>query len=298
MSLSLPRFSRNELLSPEETTISALRALSRTCGAFCLERAVDSAVMEAAFVASRRFFNLPLAEKMRISAEASEGIRGYRPLPTSAAGDLKEWFFFIDGLPEDPENKTAMPGRNVWPEVPEFREALVRAAKELHEAGQIGLRALAKAVGLPAESFSSLVGRGLRVLRYPAEEERHSEGQWGAEEHTDMTPFAVIAEDQSGLFCQMEDGSFSLADVEKGAVLCQTGDLLARWTGDAIRPSRHRVALSRGKERISLCLFLLADVEEIIPCLETNLGTFRAHEPITFGTYMNECAEAVRSRDA
>lgn len=298
MSSTLPRFCRAELADPHADVLAALRKVARDGGAFRFADAVDPRLVQGARDAASRFFASPLEDRLALSAERAGGIRGYRPLP-EGNGDLKEWFFFTHGIPEDEAGTTPLPGGNVWPNLPGFRDAVLACSLAMHAAGLVALGALAKAVGLPEEAFGILSGGGLRVLRYPPAEARRLPEQWGAQEHTDMTPFALIADDTPGFECLGEDGAWTRASLEPGELLCQAGDLLARWTGDALRPAPHRVALSEGRARLSFCLFMLPPLDATIPCLETSLDApFRHYEPITFGDYMKSCAEAVQSVDA
>jgi isopenicillin N synthase-like dioxygenase len=297
---ALPRLHRADLAAPSSSARLALRRAAETGAAFCVEAVIDPALVRAALDASAAFFARPLEEKLALSAERAGGIRGYRPLP-DGAGDLKEWFFFTNGLPEDTVNASALPGRNLWPAgLPGFREAVTECALAMHEAGASTLRALAQAIDLPAETWDVFSGGGLRVLRYPPLHERRLPEQWGAAEHTDMTPFALIADDSPGLSCKSEDGAWVDAAPEPGSLLCQSGDLLARWTGDAICPAPHRVALSPARARISLCYFMLPLLDAVIPCLPTSLAhrPTRSYTPITFGDYMASHAAAVTSADA
>lgn len=274
-----------------------LRTLARKGGAFLADDAVDRGAIARAFDAAESFFALPIAQRMAIAAEPNGGVRGYRPLP-DGPGDLKEWFFATFGVAEDPAMETPLPGGNLFPaEVPELREALAAAASTMHAAGVRVLRELALAVGVPADTFASLAGGGLRVLRYPELDPQPRFPQIGAAEHTDMTPFALIVDDAPGLQCWIDDAWVPMKN-EPGAAVCVPGELLTRWTGDAVRPNRHRVELT-ARRRLSLCYFMLPELAtEIVPVRTTLDAPYREHPPLTFAAYMLSHSDAVRSAES
>src|SRR6516165_8393160 len=104
-------------------------------GFFYLARhGVPSAAVEAVFVASRRFFTLPLEERMKVKLSPKQN-RGYQPLGSrhyaeqADAPDLNESFKYQHELSaDDPDirdgNRVHAPNR--WPAgLPGWRETLI-----------------------------------------------------------------------------------------------------------------------------------------------------------------------------
>lgn len=292
MTAALPSLSRSAMSTG--ACRDALRAAAVAGSAWVVEDALDPALVARALAAAERFFATPLAERSELDAEPNGGVRGYRALP-QREGDLKEWFFATFGVREDPALDSPIPGVNLWPRsVPELQPALADCARAMHAVGHAALAALADAAGVPRDAWSCLTGGGLRVLRYPCAEERRVPEQLGANPHTDMTPFAVIAADAPGLECDVE--GFRPVPSISGSVACLPGELLERWTGDGVRAVSHRVTLGE-RARISLCYFMLPELSAPIAPVRTSLDRpYRAYAPTTFGEYMLMHAAAVRAR--
>ena len=89
--------------------------------------------MSGTFGQVRRFFDLPIEEKNRVSITASHHNRGYVPLEgenldPSRRPDLKEAFNIGRDLAhDDPDVLAGRPfhGTNQWPDLPDWREAMM-----------------------------------------------------------------------------------------------------------------------------------------------------------------------------
>jgi isopenicillin N synthase-like dioxygenase len=114
------------------------------------------------FAQSRRFFDLPLAEKNAIALPRSRCNRGYEPLRAQVleAGtppDVKEGFYIGRDLPEDDPRVMAgwfNHGPNLWPEgLPEFRATMTAYVARLTDLACRVMEGLALSLGLEANHF-------------------------------------------------------------------------------------------------------------------------------------------------
>jgi isopenicillin N synthase-like dioxygenase len=219
--------------------------------------------------ASRRFFALPEATKMRISmARAGRAWRGFFPVGgelTSGRPDLKEGLYLgTDDAPDDPRVLAGVPmhGANLWPaEVPElktsamgFLDAATRAAAALMEGVSLSL-------GLSADYFAAHYTADptvlFRIFHYPPKGPAEIDwtGAWGVGEHTDYGLLTLLAQDANGgLEVKGPDGWIAAPPIA-GALVCNIGDMLERVTGGRYVSTPHRVMNTSGQDRLSFPLF-------------------------------------------
>jgi len=257
-----------------------------------------------------RFFALPAAVKATYAT--SVGGRGWIP-PGSEANayygqtadatraDLKESLTFGRTFATgDPHTDQTWFAANVWPvECPELEALCERYTAEVRALYGDLLRACAVAFGLPEPWFFDRVQSGphtLNINRYPSRTETGAplDGQFRVAPHTDWGVLTILDRQPGygGLQVLDRHGRWVDAPYEPDAVTVNVGDLLARWTGDRWRSTRHRVlpppAEAPGEELISLIAFLESDVDTVVEPLVA--GT--AYPPVVAGTYLLERAGA------
>ena len=172
----------------------------------------------------------------------------------SAGADLKESFEI------GKEGEDGNP--NHWPdrldlEGAEFKltmQGFFARCKEMHA---LIMRGIALGMGLNADFFEEYVSAGdnnLRLLHYPAVPPGGFEGgkRMRAGAHSDYGSITMLFQDQrGGLQVEKPDGSGWL-DVEprEGTIVVNAGDMLAMWSNDMIKSTKHRVVEppSKGKE--------------------------------------------------
>ncbi len=280
-------------------------AVGRACrevGFFYVANAgVPDAVREGVFAAAAAFFAADPAVKDAVSIRRSPHNRGYvglgvEALDPGAAPDRKEAFNVgLDLAADDPEVLAGAPfrGVNLWPAVPGFRDACLayygaawRLGRDLH-------RAVALDLGLDPGFFGSVLGRPLatlRLLRYPP---GPGGGALGAGTHTDYGNLTLLATDAvGGLQVRTRDGAWIDAPPLPGALVCNIGDLLMRWTNDTYVSTPHRVASPAGRERFSVAFFLDPDPDALVSCLPTCRGAGERYPPVTAADYLRQRLDA------
>jgi isopenicillin N synthase-like dioxygenase len=233
---------------------------------------VPAAVIDGAFAAAHRFFASP--SEVKEFASLTDGVlnRGYDGVlsqqldPTSPAPDVKEVFDIGLDLPWDHPlvvAGTPMHGPNSWPDLAGFREpveAFYDACRRLTERLLAGM---ALSLGLAEDGFEPFHRTPIatmRLLRYPPMRPDQIEGQLGAGAHTDWGAITVLAQDEAGgLEVQLADGTWVPVPPRRDAFVVNVGDLLARWTNDRYRSTRHRVRNPVDRERFSAVFFMDLD---------------------------------------
>jgi len=300
-----------------------------------LARTVDRALQESGFLlvenhgvssvltaqiraCARRFFLLPPQVKVRYAATV--GGRGWVPpgreanafygeVADATRSDLKESYTigrdFATG-DEYVDGEWFRP--NVWPgEVPELAGLCCRYTDALRELYDDLLALCAVALGLGRDWFirrTRLSPHTFNINRYPAMSETGPAlpGQFRIAPHTDWGVVTILDRQvgYGGLQIQRPDGVWEDAPHHQGAFTVNIGDLMARWTGDRWRSTRHRVlppsASAPDEELISLILFLEADTQAVIEPLAPPIGRGRPYAPVTAGAYLLERANAATVR--
>jgi isopenicillin N synthase-like dioxygenase len=227
------------------------------------------------FAWSRRFFDLPLDQKLAIHMRNSPTRAGYEPIGGQVldsqdknsgpgAPDLKESFYVGVELPDDdPTAKMLMRGygHNLWPAgLPGFREQMLAYQKELQSLADHVLRLLALSIDVEEAFFQPYFDtpvKTVRLIKYPAQPGEVTGNQIGAGAHTDWGAITILAQDSiGGLEVRTVEGEWIEAPPIPDTFVVNLGDLLARWTNDIYTSNFHRVKNnSRNESRYSVPFF-------------------------------------------
>ncbi len=214
---------------------------------------VPSALLDRAYRVAERVFALPVEAKRACETPADGRQRGYTSFGVEhakdqSAPDLKE--FWHVGRPPA-ESPLDLPPNRFPEEVPELAEvggelfaALDRFSREL-------LVAVAEHLELPAEHFVERVEGGnslLRLIHYPPLS--HLAGSAGAVRaaaHEDVNLLTVLpASTAPGLEIRGRDGQWLPVEPPPGAMICDSGDMMALMTGGRLPATTHRVVNPQG----------------------------------------------------
>ncbi len=225
--------------------------------------AIGADTLSALDAASRKFFALPEAEKMKIAmARGGRAWRGYFPVGgelTSGKPDKKQGLYFGQELDaSDARVRAGLPlhGANLFPDsVPELRIAVLRFMEEATRSAHAIMEGVALSLGLDAQYFRRTYTADptllFRVFEYPAGDHE----SWGVGEHTDYGLLTLLAQDEhGGLQVKTPSGWIDAPPIE-GALVCNIGDMLDRLTGGVYRSTPHRVRNVSGKSRLSFPFF-------------------------------------------
>lgn len=209
---------------------------------------IPPSVVSQVFAASAHFFARPQTQKDELGWTTPQSNRGYVAVGReliAAQMDLKETMEIgREGVVGHP---------NHWPdhfddEGKDFKEIMLSffdRCKNLHF--QI-MSAIALGMRLPVNFFDKFIDNGdnnLRLLHYPAVRKdifHQNPDQVPADEHSDYGSITLLFQDRhGGLQVCSPKGTFVDVIPIADSIVVNAGDLLARWSNDTIRSTRHRV---------------------------------------------------------
>ena len=303
----LPILDISPLRSPNpahrRTAAVALGAACRGPGFFLVTgHGIAPGITRGLFDAARRFFAQHHAAKDALSIRNSPHNRGYvalseEQLDPGKPADRKEAFNIgLDLAPDDPDVIAGAPfrGVNLWPGLPGFRDAVMAHFNAAWSLGRLLHRGFALDLGTPEDFFEDKLDRPLatlRLLRYPA---AGVEAPLGAGEHTDYGNVTILATDGvPGLEVRRRGGGWEDVPDIPGALVCNIGDCLMRWTNGIYASTPHRVR-APAAERYSAAFFLDPNPDAVVSALP---GCVTAENParwlpVTGAAYLRERLDA------
>lgn len=256
-----------------------------------------------AFVQSHQFFALPLATKQATAWVSEFSNRGYvgverERLDETQPGDLKEAFNVGKAVSAEAIAAPQAPYlENRWPAGHgEFQTSITTLFDACAEFANKVFQAFAIALSMPEDAIAKQhVTRDytLRLLRYPSVVATPKTGQMRAGAHSDYGSLTLLFQDQvEGLEVLNARDEWMIAPVIPNAILINTGDLMARWSNDVFRSTKHRVRLPQegdvGGDRYSIAFFCQPDHDADIICLPTcqNANNPPKYPPVKSGEYL------------
>ncbi|RMI38585.1 isopenicillin N synthase family dioxygenase [Streptomyces triticirhizae] len=268
-------------------TVARLGDAARRVGfAQLIGHGIEPAVFERLLDATRRFFALPLAEKMRCYIGDSTNHRGYVPIGEEvfAGGtpDHKEAFDLSFELPaDDPRHRAGNPllGPNRWPDLANFREPVTAYYEAVFGLARLVLRAFAQTLGEAPDRFDRHVTAPpaqLRLIHYPFDASAQDRPGIGA--HTDYECFTLLRPTTGGLEVMNRAGDWLPVPFVEDALVLNIGDLLELWTNGEFTATTHRVRRVPA-ERYSFPLFFTVDYDTPVAPLPAFVTPERPAQP-------------------
>jgi isopenicillin N synthase-like dioxygenase len=228
---------------------------------------------------TKRFFALPLEEKLKVYIGNSSNHRGYvptgeeggninadhdadRPLP-----DLKEAFDLSLELPADDPDYIAgnpMVGPNQWPDLLGMAATVNAYYDAVLAFGKVLLQGFAMALGESADCFDSLVTKApsqLRLIHYPYDASAVDRPGIGA--HSDYEVFTLLKPTKPGLEVLNGAGEWIDAPPMDDAFIVNIADMMEIWSNGAFVATTHRVR-KVAEERYSFPLFFNVDYDVLV----------------------------------
>jgi isopenicillin N synthase-like dioxygenase len=272
---------------------------------------VDPAARAAVRSAARAFFALPEPAKRRYAVTVAG--RGWLPPGVEANGyaegtetppDLKESF----SVGAD-DATAALDGywfqRNVYPqEVPELERAVRSYLSTMKSLADELLRLCAAALGVEEDFFTRHTAQATHTMNinwYPpmSVAGAPADNQFRIGPHTDFGTVTILDREpgHGGLQVWTEQDGWEDAPFVPDAFTINTGDLLARWSGDRWKSNRHRVlppqAEAPDEDLVSLVYFYEADRDATIEALRPPIGRRADYPPVRSADFLRERLDAI-----
>jgi isopenicillin N synthase-like dioxygenase len=261
----------------------------------------------------REFF--ALAEDVKRGYAVTVSGRGWLPSGVEANAysegtetppDLKESFAVGADLPTgDPEIDNYWFPPNVWPgEVTGMQPVITEYLHQMRALADELLVICAVALGQQPDFFTRHTGHSTHTMNvnwYPPMSVvgEPEPGQFRIGPHTDFGTVTVLDREpgQGGLQVWSPDGEWEDAPYHPDAFTINTGDLLARWSGDRWRSNRHRVLPPQPgapeEELVSLVFFYEADHDTVVEALQPPVGKPNTYEPVVASAFLRERLDAI-----
>ena len=277
------------------------RALQRVGFLVITGHGVSAELISAVRAAAKDFFALPRQTKEQYATKV--GGRGWLAIGGEANGysegtetppDLKESFIVgPQRRSESDADSNAESGwfaPNVWPtQTPELRVQLEWYLAQMRALADALLSLCAQSLQQDPAFFCAATqdpSWSFQLNWYPSRTVTGTPqlGQFRIGPHTDFGTVTILDRQagDGGLQIDIDGEGWVDAPDVPGALIVNTGDLLARWTGERWRSNRHRVlpppASAPDEELLSLVYFFEADPLAVVTALPRPIG-HRDHLP-------------------
>lgn len=261
--------------------IEELRNAAHTVGFFHVVN-YGAAPSQAAdlFDVTRRFFELPLEERLKIHNRTSPHFRGYAGLGTEITRgrpDAREQIDFsperepLEDYPED-EPYWLLQGPNLWPRhsLPELEDKAMAWAGLMSRVGAELLSAIAVALHLPedyfAEPFDGTPAWMAKLVHYVGGVVEEA-GSQGVGAHADYGFVTLLLQDEVGGLEVLPHGASEWVPVTPipGALVVNLGEMLEVATEGYLAATIHRVtAPAPGVDRYAIPFFWSPRLDAVI----------------------------------
>lgn len=268
-----------------QTVADAIHAAAIDHGFFYISNhGIAPALMQQAFDVSKAFFDLPEGEKAAVAVNTQQRgwmAQGMSRLQGAKTHDLKEVFFWGTELAaDDPDVLAGKPlcAVNQWPaQFPRLHADLTPYYDAVRRAAQRVMAAVAVSLGQPAEFFEAAYAKPLargQLVYYPASTEKdEAEQRFGVAPHTDFGVLTVLLQDNSGgLQVRAKSGDWIEAPPIPGTLVCNIGDLLARWSNNRFASTVHRVINRSNGARYSIPVFFDPHPDTLVDPVDLGVG--------------------------
>lgn len=226
---------------------------------------------------TRRFFALPVEQRLEIENIHSPQFRGYTRTGHEYTAGASDWREQLDVGPER-EARVPRPGEpdwvrligpNQWPAaLPGLRPAVLAWQAEALRVSREVLRALAAALGQQESYFDGWFdeesSQHIKLVHYPGRPAPERDQGVGA--HKDYGYLALLQQDTvGGLQVEGPDGEWIDATPIPGAFVVNIGEMLEIATGGYLTATRHRVVSPPpGVDRYSVPFFLGPRLDAVV----------------------------------
>ncbi len=253
--------------------VNKLGDTARNIGFFLVENhGISHEDIQKVYDQAKRFFALPIEEKMQFYIAKNPTHRGY--VPFTEKGDYpdeisRNYEAFDLGMELEPALRmtqgSRLVGSNVWPDLLEFREIVYGYFQNVANVGMQICTALEHYLGLKQGSITAQMQQPisqLRLLHYINLETAGARSvNMGA--HTDYECLTILHTANEGLQISPKTGEWIDVPVRPDAFVVNIGDMMEAFSNGVFRSTLHRV-INEQPERYSLPYFLAPNYDTVI----------------------------------
>ena len=270
---SIPNFDLQPLFSGSDTVRESLveeikSACLRTGFFYIHNTCVEDEVIQNTLTAMESFFHLPddSPVKQDIHNKHVNGLKGWTPIFEEPAYQKDtvahlESFDISQELTAD-QYKSVGIDPNIWPELPGFRDTVLKYNEQVTLLGRAISEVLSKILGTDRNFISDNSGtkapRTMRLLHYPANDAPADDRNVGIAAHTDFECFTIMNQTAPGLELTNVEGQWCQAPSDIGSFTIILGDMTERFSNGWLKATGHRV-VNTPWTRYSMILFFAID---------------------------------------
>ena len=246
-----------------------------------INHSVDFDLLDGAYAALKKFFALPLDEKLKFTIDDTS--LGYIPIRSTVyvtsvinentKKDLNETLTLArdrpDGHPAVRERRR-FHGPNRWPDIDGFRDAVVAYQEAIAVMGFNLLPLYALALDKTADFFLPFFTDPIMWSRnayYPPL--KPEDNQFGIAPHCDHSFLTMLPmADEPGLQVLDRNGNWMWPDPVENGIVVNTGEFLNRWSNGRFLATPHRVVPPK-HDRYSIATFFNPDTDTSSEALDT-----------------------------
>ena len=262
---------------------------------------ISQDLLDQAFAVSRDFFALPAQSKQSVAVGTHQRgwmAQGMSHLAGAATHDLKEVFFWgTETAANDPDILANKPlvAVNQWPSetFPRLKEELLPYYGAVCNAARHVMAAIAVSLEQKPDFFDGCyekpLARGQLVYYPPSTAADEAEQRFGVAPHTDFGVLTLLLQDNSGgLQVRSKSGDWIEAPPIPGTLVCNIGDLLARWSNNRFASTVHRVINRTANARYSIPVFFDPHTDTIIDPVDLGVSKLKSeYDPVTAGQHIS-----------
>ncbi|CAD6335691.1 unnamed protein product [Miscanthus lutarioriparius] len=273
-------------MANDKDLLQVVRFLDDACkeaGFFYVKgHGIDESLMREVRNVTRKFFQLPYEEKLKIKMTPQSGYRGYQRLGENITKGKPDMHEAIDCY------TPIRPGK--------YGDLLLNQWKDLtYDISRKIMRGIALALGGAIDAFEGDTAGDpfwvLRLIGYPVDipEEQCTDTGCGA--HTDYGLLTLVNQDDDicALEVQNRAGEWIYATPIPGTFVCNIGDMLKVWTNGIYQPTLHRVVNNSPRYRVSVAFFYESNfdaaIEPVEFCREKTGGAAK-YEKVVYGEHL------------
>ena len=285
-------------------TASDIRKACTDIGFFyAANHSVSDEHLDQLLTETKRYFDLPTEEKMKIHIGKSKIFRGYIPLGKELTNEKEDWHEAVDfglDLPSGHPDVVAgkpLQGPNQWPDqLPKFKDALEKHWDAMLNLASKITEGLALSLNLEENYFERFTGKqqcSMRITHYPPHSQNLSaeDVRDGIGAHIDYGFLTLLLQDDvGGLEVKNAAGKWIRALYVPRTFIVNIGHMTQRWTNDLYRATLHRVISPAKKSRHSIPFFFEPNFDTVVAPLEhcCSADNPPRYEPFHFGNYLVE----------